>query len=67
MSNERKRKTRNQRKHDMWRTSFMVVALVLLWMLLYTMLVKAWADEPLESGYEYIESIGGDPYEDFQD
>jgi hypothetical protein len=51
----------------MWRTAFMVVALVLLWMLLCTMLVKAWVDEPLESGYEYIESIGGDPYEDFQD
>lgn len=67
MSNERKRKTRNQRKRDMWRTSFMVVALVLLWMMLCTMLVKAWVDEPFESGYEYIESIGGDPYERFQD
>lgn len=67
MSNERKRKTRNQRKHDMWRTSFMVVALVLLWMMLMCLLVKAWVDEPVVNGIEYIESIGGDPYERFQD
>lgn len=67
MSNERKRKTRNQRKRDMKRTACMVFALALLWMLLCTILVKAWADEPLVSGYEYLESIGGDPYERFQD
>lgn len=51
----------------MKRTACMVCALVLLWMLLCTMLVKAWVDEPLESGYEYLESIGGDPYEGFHD
>lgn len=51
----------------MWRTSFMVVALVLLWMMLMCLLVKAWVDEPVVNGIEYIESIGGDPYERFQD
>lgn len=67
MSNGRNRKTRNQRKRDMKRTACMVCALVLLWMMLMCMLVKAWADEPLVNGYDYIESIGGDPYEGFQD
>ena len=57
-------KTREQRKHDRWQTAAMAAALMIMWMVLCTMMVKAWADSPAEqpvNGVEYIEAIGGDP------
>ena len=51
------KKTRNQHKRDMQRTVCMVAALALLWMMLCTMLIKAWLDEEPVSGKEYLESI----------
>lgn len=65
----RNKKTRNERKRDWQRVACMSAALILLWMMLLTMMVKAW-DHPAEqpvNGYDYIESIGGDPYEHLQD
>lgn len=57
-------KTREQRKRDRWQTAAMAAALMIMWMVLCTMMVKAWADSPAEqpvNGVEYIEAIGGDP------
>ena len=57
-------KTREQRKHERWQTAAMAAALMIMWMVLCTMMVKAWADSPAEqpvNGVEYIEAIGGDP------
>lgn len=57
-------KTREQRKRERWQTAAMSAALMIMWMVLCTMMVKAWADSPAEqpvNGVEYIESIGGDP------
>lgn len=70
MSNERKRKTRNQQKRDQMRFVCMALAMALFGMMLMCVMVKAWAEHPAEqpvNGYEYLESIGGDPYEHFQD
>ena len=58
------RKTREQRKRERWQTAAMAAALMIMWMVLCTMMVKAWADSPAEqpvNGVEYIEAIGGDP------
>ncbi len=58
------RKTREQRKRERWQTAAMAAALMIMWMGLCTMMVKAWADHPAEQpvqGVQYIESIGGDP------
>lgn len=58
------RKTREQRKRDRWQTAAMAAALMIMWMVICTMMVKAWADHPAEQpvqGVQYIESIGGDP------
>ena len=60
-----RKKTRNERKRDIKRTACMVFALIILWMMLTCMMVKAWVEHPAEApvnGYSYIESIGGDPY-----
>ena len=57
-------KTREQRKRERWQTSAMAAALMIMWIVLCSMMVKAWADHPAEkpvNGVEYIESIGGDP------
>ena len=57
-------KTREQRKRERWQTAAMAAALMIMWMVICTMMVKAWADSPAEqpvNGVEYIESIGGDP------
>lgn len=60
------RKTRNQQKLEKRRTILAVIVLMLLWMATLTVCVKAWDAEPVMTGYEYLESIGGDPYV-FQD
>ena len=57
-------KTREQIKRERWQTAAMAAALMIMWMVLCTMMVKAWADSPAEqpvNGVEYIEAIGGDP------
>jgi hypothetical protein len=66
MTATRQRKTRNQRKHEFQKTVCMVAALVLVWILLCTVLVRAWAVEQPVNGYEYMETIGGDFYGDSQ-
>lgn len=67
---ERARKTRNQRKRELRRLVCMTAALVVLWGLLLTMMVKAWAEHPAEqpvNGLYYMETIGGDSYGNLQD
>ena len=57
-------KTREQRKRERWQTAAMAAALMIMWMVICTMMVKAWAEHPAEqpvNGVEYIEAIGGDP------
>lgn len=61
-----RRKTRNQRKLEMRRTILATVVMLLLWVAVLTMCVKAWDAEEVMTGYDYLESIGGDPYV-FQD
>ena len=59
----RSQRTRNQRKRERIETFFMAVAAVLLWAMVLSMMVNAWAEHPAEqfvNGYEYMESIGGD-------
>ena len=51
------RKTRNQHKRELQRTVCMVAALFLLFMMLCTVLVKAWLDEEPLSGREYLSRI----------
>ena len=54
-------KTREQRrKRERAKTAIAALVLMLLWMGLCTMMVKAWLDEPVISGYEYMEQIGGE-------
>ena len=53
-------KTRNQRKRERVKTAVMAVALLIMWFGLCTMLAKAWLDEPVVTGYEYMEQIGGE-------
>ena len=57
-------KTREQHKRERWQTAAMAAALMIMWMVICTMMVKAWSDSPAEqpvNGVEYIEAIGGDP------
>ena len=53
-------RTRNQRKREIRKTVFLVLAMVMMWALVLTMMVTAWAEHPAEqpvNGYEYMESI----------
>ena len=53
-------RTRNQRKSEVRKTVFLVLAMVMMWALALTMMVTAWAEHPAEqpvNGYEYMESI----------
>jgi hypothetical protein len=62
-------KTRNQRKRERIQTVCMVFALLFLWMMLCTMLVKAFFEHPAEApvnGIVYMETIGGESYGDLQ-
>lgn len=54
-------RTRNQRKRDLMRVICTVFALFVIWAMVMAGLVKAFVEEPLVDGTEYIESIGGDP------
>ena len=63
-------KTRVQRKRELKRTVCMVAALALLWMMLCTMMVKAWVEHPAEQPVSYaahMEAIGGDSCGNLQD
>lgn len=57
-------RTRNQRKREARQNICMVCALLVLWVMVCTMFVKS-LDHPAErpvSGYDYMETIGGDFY-----
>ena len=62
----RSSRTRDQCKRDRIRTACMAVALVIMWMILCTVMVKAWighpAEQPVDGGtyMEAIHVIGGD-------
>lgn len=63
-------RTRNQRKRERIQTACMAVALMILWMILCTVMVKAWLGHPAEQpvhGIVYMETIGGDSYGNLQD
>ena len=56
-------RTRNQRKRERIQTACMALAMMLLWMILCTVMVKAWIGHPAEqpvNGLVYMETIGGD-------
>ena len=59
-------RTRNQRKRERIQTACMAAVLMILWMILCTVMVKAWLGHPAEQavdGGTYMESIcviGGD-------
>ena len=60
MKQTRRHRTRNQRKSEIRKTVFLVFAMVMMWALVLTMMVTAWAEHPAEqpvNGYEYMESI----------
>ena len=54
------KRTREQRKRERAQTAVMVLALVVLWTVVGTMMVKAWVEEEPINGYEYMEQIGGE-------
>lgn len=59
-------KTRVQRKRERIQMAFMVVAMIILWAMALTMMVKAWGEHPAEqpvsyaTHMEYVQTIGGD-------
>lgn len=69
-SGQQGRRTRNQRKREMRRLICMSFALGLLWLMVFSMMVGAWAEHPAEqpvNGYEYMEMIGGEFHGNTQD
>ena len=66
MNQTRRHKTRNQRKRELMRSVCLGCACALLWMMLCTVLVVAWAGHPAEQPIshaehmEFVQSIGGD-------
>lgn len=59
------KQSRNQRKLERRKTAVMVVAMMVLWSVVLTMMVTAWAEHPAEqpvNGHEYLESIQGGDY-----
>lgn len=59
-------RTRNQRKRELRRIICLSAALLIMWMMLCTIFVKAWMDHPAEQPVSYaehmatIQIIGGD-------
>ena len=59
-------RTRNQRKRERIQTACMAAALMILWMILCTVMVKAWLGHPAEQPVTYeehvvfVQTIGGD-------
>ena len=71
-SMQQSRKTRNQRKRELRRIICLSAALLMMWMMLCTIFIKAWCDHPAEqpvNGLIYLEMIqdGGDSYGNLQD
>ena len=72
-SMQQSRRTRNQRKRELRRIICMSFALLLLWMMLCTVLVKAWLGHPAEQPVNYAEHmetilvIGGDSHGNLQE
>ena len=69
VQHERSR-TRNQRKRERIQTACMAAVLMILWMILCTVFVKAWLGHPAEQpvhGIVYMETIGGDSFGNLQD
>ena len=65
-------RTRNQRKRELRRIICMSAALLIMWMMLCTIFIKAWCDHPAEqpvNGLVYLEMIqdGGDSDGNLQD
>ena len=63
-------RTRNQRKRELHKTICMSAALIVVWAMALTMMVKSWVEHPAEqpvNGYEYMETIGGESYGNPQD
>lgn len=61
-TNQSRSRTRNQRKREARQTAFMVGALLIMWVMCFSLFVKA-IDHPAErpvNGYSYMETIGGD-------
>lgn len=53
------KRTREQRKRERAQTAVMVLALVVLWAVVGTMMVKAFVEEEPINGATYLESIQG--------
>lgn len=53
-------KTRNERKRERVKTAVMTVALVILWVIACTIMVKAFNEEAPVGGVEYLEQIGAE-------
>ena len=71
-SMQQSRRTRNQRKRELRRIICLSAALLLMWMMLCTIFIKAWCDHPAEqpvNGLVYLEMIqdGGDSDGNLQD
>ena len=71
-SMQQSRRTRNQRKRELRRIICLSAALLMMWMMLCTIFVKAWMEHPAEqpvNGIAYLEMIqdGGDSYGNLQD
>ena len=66
MKEARRHRTRNQRKLELVKNVFVGIALVLMWFVLCTVMVKAWLGHPAEQPVTYeehmafVQCIGGD-------
>lgn len=58
----RSSRTRNQRKRELRQVICMSFAIALLWVMVGSMMVKAWVEEEPVNGLAYMETIGGDSY-----
>ncbi len=71
-SMQQSRRTRNQRKRELRRIICLSASLLMMWMMLCTIFIKAWCDHPAEqpvNGFVYLETIqdGGDSNGNLQD
>ena len=60
MTNQRRCRTRNQRKREAMKTAIMAVALVIMWAVLTVWALGVWSEHPGEqpvSGVQYIASL----------
>ncbi len=57
MKKTRRHRTRNQRKRELIQTFCMACACALIWMMLCTVFVVAWAGHPAEQPVSYAEHM----------